>query len=133
MDKIRKELDEFDTHHLQKLYALLYDRWNWNREVDKELLEITESILTEREGTKMSSDFSDNMKISIHANRLAMTDSSGNTTELLTAEYGAITLSYEFQEAVMAAIVREFQYGCGHNKLILEEIIRNIIANKLGG
>jgi hypothetical protein len=120
---VRSAMAEFDTPHLCKLSALIYDRWNWDTgsAIDERWMEIADEILKERgvslnmsqanpnSGPMITCDPSGPQELLIRADKLTLVDPLGGGKSTLFESFSSVELGLELKQAIVKFIDDELQ------------------------
>jgi hypothetical protein len=120
---VRSAMAEFDTVHLCKLSALIFDRWNWDTgsEIDKRWMEIADEILQTRgvnlnmsqsnpnSGPMITCDPNGPQELIIKADKLTLEDPVGGTRSVLFESFAGVELGFELKKAIVKFMDDELQ------------------------
>ncbi len=121
---VRSAMAEFDTPHLCKLSALIYDRWNWDTgsEIDKRWMEIADEILLTRGVSLNMSQASPNsggpmiicdpngpQELVFKVDKLIIEDPVGGSRSTLFESFAGVELGHELKQAILKFIDDELQ------------------------
>lgn len=139
-DTLREHLREFDTIHLQKLFSLMYDRWNWETGTDSDhrFMNIVEETLGER-GMSAPTNTNGGPNISgqgedlhIHADGITLQSPNwGPQCKLF--EFGGssqLQLGYEAKQALLKFLTDELGWSntvCNENGQYLKHKVEDIV------
>ena len=141
---VRSAMAEFDTPHLCKLSALIFDRWNWDTgsAIDERWMEIADEILKERgvnlnmsqstpgSAPMISCDPSGSQELVIKARKLVLEDPVGGSRSTLFDSFSTIELGYELKQAIVKFIADEIETKStmATNGKYLQDILREASA-----
>lgn len=150
---LRPALEEFDNEHLIKLYALVFDRWNWNSdsEADKEWMDMADSILRERgidvergyDMIKQLRGRQGSLKLHSHGGPLNIESKGLEITEpgqtfaheLFKVNNGSLEFGYELAQLLVDRLVDEISiYGSttsSHGSQSIKSALENTIIGFL--
>lgn len=148
---VRSAMAEFDTPHLCKLSALIFDRWNWDTgsEIDKRWMEIADEILQERgvnlnmsqtspnNGPMITCDPNGSQELILKVDKLTLEDPVGGAKGVLFESFAGVELGFELKQAILKFLEQELQTKNvmspqGHYlKDILAEASANAVREKL--
>lgn len=161
MDQMtRSALEEFDSPHLLKFRAMIYDRWNWDsgNDLDKRWLDIAESILEERganmpsgpvptlnfgsggtpDGIAIGAEGNQQRELHICAEEMVMSDpdNPANKQRMFRFNQGSFEINWGLEEALRNWLAREIQSGLTtHNgqtiRQIVEQVARDGVKERL--
>ncbi len=120
---VRTAMAEFDTPHLCKLSALIYDRWNWDTgsAIDHRWMEIADEILKERgvslnmtqsnpgSGPMITCDPNGPQELIIKADKLILEDPIGGNRSTLFESFAGVEIGYDLKQAIVKFIDDELQ------------------------